>query len=261
MLLKQREAKLLFENCGSDFSICRRGDLLEELYKRYGKKCSGSLGSRLSYIRKKYLWKLVAGGSNVIKRIFDIVGASLALLCFAPILAFVAIAIKATDRGPVLFWQTRVGQWGREFPFPKFRSMVVNAEQLKAGLLARNDHEDGITFKMKRDPRVTGIGRITRKLSLDELPQLLCVLGGEMSLVGPRPPLPSEVAQYSLLDRRRLDVKPGLTCIWQVSGRGNIPFNRQVQLDVQYIESQSVWVDCLLLLRTAPAILFGRGAY
>ena len=124
-----------------------------------------------------------------------------------------------------------------------------------------NDHDESITFKMKRDPRVTWIGRIIRKLSLDELPQLWCVLKGEMSLVGPRPPVPSEVAQYTLADRRRLEAVPGLTCIWQVSGRGDIPFDQQVQLDVQYIESQSLWLDIKLLFRTVPAVLFGRGAY
>jgi lipopolysaccharide/colanic/teichoic acid biosynthesis glycosyltransferase len=169
--------------------------------------------------------------------------------------------IKLSGRGPVLFWQMRVGQWGREFAFPKFRSMVVNAEALKDTLLAENDHANGITFKIKRDPRVTRIGRVLRKLSLDELPQLWCVFTGDMSLVGPRPPVPREVARYNLRDRRRLDVKPGLTCIWQISGRGDIPFDRQVELDVQYIDSQSLWFDLLLLIKTAPAILIGRGAY
>ena len=125
----------------------------------------------------------------------------------------------------------------------------------------QSDHEDSITFKMKRDPRITWIGRIIRKLSIDELPQLWCVLRGDMSLVGPRPPLPSEVEQYSLSDRRRLEVIPGLTCIWQVSGRGDIPFAEQVELDAQYIESQSLWLDILLLLKTVPAVLLGRGAY
>jgi lipopolysaccharide/colanic/teichoic acid biosynthesis glycosyltransferase len=247
--------------CEREYLISQRADLLEELHNRYGKGVSGGSGNRLNYARKKFLWNVVTVGSNAVKRGVDITGALFALMCFSPILAAVAIAIKVTDRGPVMFWQKRVGQWGQEFPFPKFRSMVVNAEQLKADLITKNDHENGITFKMKRDPRITGIGRITRKLSLDELPQLFCVLGGEMSLVGPRPPLPREVAQYSLLDRRRLDVKPGLTCIWQVSGRGDIPFDRQVQLDIQYIESQSIWLDLLLLLKTAPAIVFGKGAY
>jgi lipopolysaccharide/colanic/teichoic acid biosynthesis glycosyltransferase len=154
-----------------------------------------------------------------------------------------------------------VGQWGKEFAFPKLRSMVVNAEELKGKLTALNDHKSGLTFKMKNDPRVTWIGKIIRKLSIDELPQLWCVLDGKMSLVGPRPPLPKEVARYTLPDRRRLDVKPGLTCIWQVSGRGDIAFAQQVELDVQYIQSQSVWFDIVLLCKTVPAILTGRGAY
>src|SRR5271166_5764761 len=125
----------------------------------------------------------------------------------------------------------------------------------------KNDHANSITFKMRNDPRVTWIGKIIRKLSIDELPQLWCVLKGDMSLVGPRPPVPSEVAEYTLRDRRRLDATPGLTCIWQVSGRGNIPFPKQVELDVQYIESQSVWLDVKLLLKTVPAVLLGKGAY
>jgi lipopolysaccharide/colanic/teichoic acid biosynthesis glycosyltransferase len=139
--------------------------------------------------------------------------------------------------------------------------MVMNAEQIRAELLAQSDLDDSITFKMKRDPRITWIGRIIRKLSIDELPQLWCVLRGQMSLVGPRPPIPSEVAQYSLSDRRRLEAIPGLTCIWQVSGRSDIPFPEQVELDVQYIASQSFWFDIKLLLRTVPAVLLGRGAY
>jgi lipopolysaccharide/colanic/teichoic acid biosynthesis glycosyltransferase len=235
--------------------------LLEDLHHRYGGHAGGSLRVRLKYARKKYLWKLVVGGANLSKRIIDIVVALIMIVLLAPVFLAVALMIKLTDRGPVFFWQKRVGQWGAEFPFPKFRSMVANAEALKDELLASNDHTNGVTFKMKKDPRVTWIGRILRKASLDELPQLWCVLRGEMSLVGPRPPVPREVALYSLQDRRRLDVKPGLTCIWQVSGRGDIPFDRQVELDVQYIESQSVWFDILLLLKTAPAILFGKGAY
>ena len=138
----------------------------------------------------------------------------------------------------------------------------MNAEEVKAKLAAQNQHGgEGVTFKMKRDPRVTWIGRIIRKLSIDEAPQLWCVLTGEMSLVGPRPPLPSEVARYTLADRRRLEVTPGLTCIWQVSGRSDIPFDRQVKLDVEYIRSQSFWMDVKLLFKTIPAVLLGRGAY
>lgn len=195
------------------------------------------------------------------KRFIDIVASLTLLVMLIPLFLIVSTLIKLTDGGPVFFWQIRVGRWGREFPFPKFRSMVVNAEKLKDNLLEQNDHGQSVTFKMKSDPRITWIGRIIRKFSIDELPQLICVLNGYMSLVGPRPPLPREVALYTLADRRRLDVIPGLTCIWQVSGRGNIPFHQQVELDVKYIESQSFWFDVKLLLKTIPAVLFGRGAY
>jgi lipopolysaccharide/colanic/teichoic acid biosynthesis glycosyltransferase len=216
---------------------------------------------QVQYLRKRLLWRLVVGGANSIKRAIDLIVCVAMTVLLSPVFLIVGLAIKLTDGGPVLFWQMRVGQWGAEFPFPKFRSMVMNAEALKDKLLAQNDHADGITFKMKKDPRVTWIGRIIRKASIDELPQLWCVFKGEMSLVGPRPPVPREVARYTLRDRRRLDVKPGLTCIWQVSGRGDIPFEKQVELDVQYIESQSLWLDLVLLLKTAPAILIGKGAY
>ena len=235
--------------------------LIEALYSRYGADGGQSISVRWKYWHKKYLWKLVVGGATLTKRLIDVVVAVCMMIALAPFLLAVALAIKLTDRGPILFWQKRVGQWGREFPFPKFRSMVTNAEALKDKLLAMNDHQNGITFKMKKDPRITWIGRIIRKASIDELPQLWCVLIGDMSLVGPRPPVPREVALYTLRDRRRLDVKPGLTCIWQVSGRGDIPFPKQVELDVQYIESQSIWVDIVLLLKTAPAVIFGKGAY
>jgi lipopolysaccharide/colanic/teichoic acid biosynthesis glycosyltransferase len=211
---------------------------------------------------KKYAWAIAIGGAKILKRGLDILVALVMMFLLAPLVAFVAAAIKLTDRGPVLFWQVRVGRWGREFPFPKFRSMVMNAERLKDTLLIQNQHGAvGITFKMKNDPRVTRIGRITRKLSIDELPQLWCVLRGDMSIVGPRPPVPREVALYTLADRRRLDTTPGLTCIWQVSGRGDIPFPRQVQLDVEYIESQSFWLDVKLIAATIPAVLLGKGAY
>jgi lipopolysaccharide/colanic/teichoic acid biosynthesis glycosyltransferase len=139
--------------------------------------------------------------------------------------------------------------------------MVVNAEVLKDGMLEQSHHQDSITFKMKKDPRITWVGGIIRKTSIDELPQIWNVLKGEMSIVGPRPPLPKEVARYTLSDRRRLDVKPGLTCIWQVSGRGDIPFSQQVKLDAEYVESQSLWVDLKILVKTIPAVLLGRGAY
>jgi|WetSurMetagenome_2_1015567.scaffolds.fasta_scaffold21004_2 lipopolysaccharide/colanic/teichoic acid biosynthesis glycosyltransferase len=244
-------------------SGAQRIALMEELYRIYGAPSAGpgSFRLRLRYWRKKYAWMVVVGGAKALKRAVDI-AASLALMIgLAPLFALVALLIKLTDGGPVFFWQTRVGQYGQEFPFPKFRSMVVNAEAMKDALLDQSDHQDSVTFKMKKDPRITWIGGIIRKLSIDELPQLWCVLKGDMSLVGPRPPVPREVAEYSLADRRRLDAIPGLTCIWQVSGRSDIPFPQQVQLDVQYIESQSLRLDLKLLLQTVPAVLFGRGAY
>lgn len=244
-------------------SGAQRVALMEELYRIYGAPSRGPRTFRLHlrYLRKKYAWLLIVGGAKVLKRSLDILAAVTLFLLLWPLFLVVAVLIKLTDGGPVLFWQTRVGQYGREFPFPKFRSMVVNAEALKDQLLDQSDHGKSVTFKMKRDPRVTWIGRIIRKLSIDELPQLWCVLKGDMSLVGPRPPVPREVAEYTLADRRRLDAVPGLTCIWQVSGRGDIAFDQQVQLDVQYIESQSLWLDIKLLLQTVPAVLLGKGAY
>lgn len=222
----------------------------------------GSLGRRLRMRSKTLVFRAVVGGAQALKRSLDVVVSALALLALAPLLALVALAIKLTDGGAVLFWQTRVGQHGREFRFPKFRSMVADAEARKAALAAANSHgADGVTFKMKGDPRITRIGRLIRKLSIDELPQLWLVLTGDMSLVGPRPPVPSEVARYTLEDRRRLEVTPGLTCIWQVSGRSEIPFERQVGLDVEYIESRSFLMDLRLLARTVPAVLAGRGAF
>ena len=236
----------------------RRLEMIRQFDRRYANK--GQL-STLRYVWKKYAWALVTGSSRLIKRLLDILGASVGLLLLSPLFLLVAACIKLYDRGPIFFWQARVGLYGREFPFPKFRSMVVNAEQIKDELLEQSDHEDSITFKMKKDPRITPVGRIIRKLSIDELPQLWCVLLGQMSLVGPRPPVPREVAEYSLKDRRRLDVIPGLTCIWQVEGRSDIPFDEQVQLDVEYIESQSFWLDLKLLFKTVPAVLTGKGAY
>ncbi len=195
------------------------------------------------------------------KRTLDITVALTALCLLLPLFLVIAIAVKLTDLGPVLFWQDRVGIHGKTFRFPKFRSMVVNAEALKVELLSQNQHGDSVTFKMKYDPRVTPVGRLIRRFSLDELPQLWCVLKGEMSLVGPRPAVPREVARYSVRDRVRLNTLPGLTCIWQVSGRSELPFEEQVKLDEQYFLQQSLAMDLRLLVQTIPAVLNGRGAY
>ena len=255
------QSRVPTESDSSTREVFRRAALQEELCHRFGEGIFGLDVLRLRFWWKKYAWALVVGSTKALKRTIDIAVSAVLLVGMAPLFAVVAALIKLTDGGPVFFWQIRVGRWGCEFPFPKFRSMVVNAERVKEILMAQNSHGKCITFKMKRDPRVTWIGRVIRKLSIDELPQLWCVFKGKMSLVGPRPPVPGEVAHYSLADRRRLDVIPGLTCIWQVSGRGDLPFPEQVKLDIDYIESQSLWLDLMLLLRTIPAVLLGRGAY
>jgi len=207
-------------------------------------------------------WRMATRSLAVAKRLIDLAVVVPALVLLSPLFAAVALAIRLYDRGPVLFWQKRVGLDGREFPFPKFRSMRVNAEALRREIEALNQHgAAGVTFKMKRDPRITPVGRFIRRFSIDELPQLWCVLRGDMTLVGPRPPIPSEVARYGLKDRYRLSVKPGLTCIWQVSGRSEIPFEQQVELDIEYIQRQSIAADVKLLARTVPAVVRGRGAY
>ncbi|MBF5042592.1 sugar transferase [Aggregicoccus sp. 17bor-14] len=196
---------------------------------------------------------------HALKRLFDIVASGLALWLLLPLLAVVALAIKLTSRGPVFFKQVRAGVHGRPFHMLKFRSMVVNAEELKARLAAQNE-QTGPVFKMKNDPRITGIGRFIRKYSIDELPQLINVLRGDMSVVGPRPPVPAEVAQYEPWQRRRLSVRPGLTCIWQVSGRNQISFEDWMYLDMQYIDHWSLSQDIGLILKTVPVVLTGRGA-
>ena len=216
--------------------------------------------SKLAQFKSLY-WRMKFSLRPCSKRAVDIVGASLLLVCLSPVLLVVAALIKWESTGPVFFKQKRVGLNGAHFTMWKFRSMVIEAEGAKHRLKAHNEMENGVLFKIKRDPRVTGIGRVIRKLSIDELPQLYNVVRGDMSLVGPRPPLANEVAQYARSDHRRLAALPGLTCFWQVCGRSDIPFERQVELDVKYIESQSLWLDITLLIKTIPAVLMARGAY
>jgi lipopolysaccharide/colanic/teichoic acid biosynthesis glycosyltransferase len=200
-------------------------------------------------------------GYLIAKRVLDLAIAIPLLVLLCPLLTLVALTIKVWDRGSVFFTQTRVGKDGKVFTCYKFRSMVPHAEQLKDELQAQNHHDDPRTFKIPRDPRITWFGRVIRKTSIDELPQLLNVVSGDMSLVGPRPPVPSEVNLYSDRDRRRLHVQPGITCIWQVSGRGDLPFTEQVRLDLEYIQNRSLLLDLKLLLWTLPAVITGRGAY
>lgn len=195
----------------------------------------------------------------MIKRAVDIVFSSLFLLAFSWVYLAIALAIKLTSRGPILFRQERVGMNGRRFTFYKFRSMVVDAEKRKAELQHLNEM-DGPVFKIKNDPRITRVGRFIRKYSLDEFPQMWNVLTGDMSLVGPRPPVPSEVEKYESWARRRLSVRPGLTCLWQVSGRNSINFEQWMKLDLTYIDNWTLGLDFLILLKTVPAVLGGRGA-
>ncbi|MCB0108823.1 MAG: exopolysaccharide biosynthesis polyprenyl glycosylphosphotransferase [Caldilineaceae bacterium] len=195
-----------------------------------------------------------------LKRLFDIAMTILALFAIMPLMVLTAIAIRLDSPGPIIFKQTRIGKWGKPFTCYKFRSMCIDAEARKAELHAVNE-ADGPVFKMQEDPRVTRVGRIIRKLSIDELPQLFNVLRGEMSLVGPRPPLPDEVRQYQLIQMQRLNVVPGLTGLQQVSGRSDLDFERWIELDLQYIAEQSLRNDVRIILKTIPTVLFGRGAY
>ncbi len=207
-------------------------------------------------------WRLVTRALGISKRCLDLAVVLPALVLVVPLFIVVGLLIWASDFGPVFYWQKRVGRFGKEFNFPKFRSMQMDSNAVRVQLEGLNQHgQQGVTFKMKRDPRITRVGRFIRRTSIDELPQLWCVLKGDMTLVGPRPPLPSEVARYSLTDRERLSVTPGLTCIWQVGGRSEIPFDEQVKLDIDYIQQRSIKKDLQLLLKTIPAVIFGRGAY
>ena len=194
-----------------------------------------------------------------IKRTMDIVGSLFGLVLFSPIFLITAVVIKLESPGPLLFKQKRIGKAGAEFDFLKFRSMVNGAEKLKDQLLGMNE-KDGPIFKIKNDPRVTRVGRFIRKYSIDELPQFFNVLRGEMSLVGPRPPLPREVKEYGPREWRRLSVTPGLTCTWQVSGRSNLSFEEWVAMDMCYIRDWNILFDIGLLLRTPFAVLRGDGA-
>lgn len=195
-----------------------------------------------------------------LKRIFDIFAASSALVLLSPLFLLIALAIKLTSKGPVFFCQQRVGCGGRLFNLYKFRTMVANAEDLKASLANLNE-VDGPVFKIRRDPRITPVGRILRKYSLDELPQFFSVLIGDMSIVGPRPALLSEVKQYKTDYLRRLSAPQGLTCIWQISGRSNISFDEWMAMDLQYIDTWSFLQDLKIIAKTFKVVALGQGAY
>ena len=195
------------------------------------------------------------------KRVVDCILSGAGLLVLAPAFLLTALAVRLDSPGPALFSQTRVGRDGKLFRCWKFRSMYIDAEKRKAQLLQQNEMSGGVIFKMKQDPRITRVGKFIRKASIDELPQLWNVFIGDMSLVGPRPAVPAEVEQYTPYQRGRLQVKPGITCLWQVSGRSDLNFDEQVKLDLQYARIRSLGVDFTLLFKTIPAVLFARGAY
>jgi exopolysaccharide biosynthesis polyprenyl glycosylphosphotransferase len=199
-----------------------------------------------------------SGGRRIVKATFDRVVALTAIVLLAPVLIGIALAIRITTRGPALFRQQRIGRDGTPFTMYKFRSMVIDAEDLRDQL---DSERDGPMFKVRADPRVTGVGRWLRRYSLDELPQLFNVLNGSMSLVGPRPPLPGEVATYDGDVHRRLLVRPGVTGLWQVSGRADLSWDESVRLDLRYVDNWSLAADLLILWKTGRAVLQGSGAY
>ncbi|MCB5262259.1 MAG: sugar transferase [Candidatus Cloacimonetes bacterium] len=222
------------------------------------------MGKKRSPLRmqlKISIWEWTVSFAKSIKAAMDFSGSLILLILLSPLFLVTAILIYITDPGPIFYVANRVGLNGAYFGFIKFRSMYKDADKHKDQLLKQNESKDGVIFKMKNDPRITRVGKFIRRFSIDELPQLFNVLKGDMSLVGPRPPLPLEVLQYSLEDRKRLHVKPGITCLWQIKGRSEIPFQQQVQLDMQYIRSQGIKNDLIILLKTIPAVISGKGAY
>ncbi|MEZ5976017.1 MAG: sugar transferase [Planctomycetota bacterium] len=191
----------------------------------------------------------------------DILVSGSAILLLSPVYILAGLAVKLTTPGPIIFRQMRAGRGGKPFAFYKFRSMYIDAEARRAALADQNQHDNGPIFKMKNDPRITPVGKFLRKTSIDELPQLFNVLKGDMTLIGPRPPMLSEVEKYDLWQRKRLDMTGGITCIWQVSGRSEIKFDDWVRMDIQYQQKRSLWFDLKLLFKTIGAVVSGRGAY
>jgi len=211
---------------------------------------------------KRELEGMLEESGPLLRRLLDILAAGTGLVLLSPVLLLAALGILLTSRGAILYAQERVGQHGNPFQMLKLRTMVDGADGMKAALAAHKpEATQGVRFKLRRDPRVTAVGRILRKLSIDELPQLWNVLVGDMTLVGPRPPLWQEVVRYDARALRRLEVRPGLTCLWQVNGRSDLSFEQQVTLDLEYIDRVKPHQELLILARTIPAVVTGRGAY
>jgi exopolysaccharide biosynthesis WecB/TagA/CpsF family protein len=245
------------------FDSWRDFEVLDRVEAKYQGLAQGARrpGLMIARLQRRLAFTRLTQNYAVIKRGLDICASGMGLLILLPVFLVTALCIYLNDPGPVFYAQIRVGLRGRTFKMLKFRSMVVDAEKRLAQLQAVNESAAGVLFKIKSDPRITGVGRFIRRYSVDELPQLLNVLRGDMSLVGPRPPLPAEVALYSLSDRQRLEVLPGITCLWQVSGRSDIDFIGQVKLDRDYIKQQALSQDLKIIIRTVPAVLGAKGAY
>jgi exopolysaccharide biosynthesis polyprenyl glycosylphosphotransferase len=254
--------KSCYDEIDRVLSICEEAgvpvSLSTDLFER-GKARTCVIGGSGAQARINYSCAQRTVCDRFVKRAMDVIGSFCALAVFGVPMLVIAALIKLTSKGPVFFAQERSGLNHRPFRVLKFRTMVQNAEELKEAIQSQNEMS-GPVFKMKNDPRVTSIGRFLRKLSLDELPQFINVLRGEMSLVGPRPPIVSEVRQYEWWQRRRLSTKPGITCYWQISGRNEIDFEEWMRLDLRYIDNWSIWTDLKILLQTIPAVLKGRGA-
>ena len=217
-----------------------------------------------SHVRRAFLrlWLTLSGFGPSVRRSLDVLVTGVGLLCLLPLFALAALAVRLDSKGPIFFAQERIGERGRRFRMWKFRTMVVNADALKDELTKKHAAAvDGVRFKLVRDPRVTRVGRVLRKFSIDELPQLFNVLQGDMTLIGPRPPVWREVARYDNRALRRLEVKPGLTCLWQVRGRSDLTFEQQVSLDIEYIDQVRPLDELRILLETVPAVVAGKGAY
>ncbi len=238
----------------------KRDEKAARMLDRYANQSFKSIRSAQRMRLRLVAWAMRNKIQANLKRVLDLIVAVVALIIFLPFMAVVAIIIKLDSPGPVFFRQERVGKWGKTFSCYKFRSMYIDAEERKAELMDQNE-ADQIVFKIKNDPRITRVGRFIRKASIDELPQLFNVLKGEMSMVGPRPPVPKEVSQYEYEHLGRLGAVPGITGLQQVSGRSNLDFKRWVELDLEYIAEQSLAKDIEILIKTIPAVIFGKGAY
>jgi len=231
---------------------------MEHLVQVESRGTRGFEGTRVSEVGDAEL--RVHPGYVAAKRIFDLIVGPLILVLLVPVVPLIALIIRLDSSGPVFYRQDRIGEGGRPFKFYKFRSMYVESDRRQKEL-ERHNEQDGPVFKMRLDPRVTSVGRFLRRSSMDEVPQVLNVLKGDMSIVGPRPPLPTEVSRYLPGHHRRLDVKPGITCLWQISGRSQIGFDEWMRLDMEYLRTRSLRTDFLIFVKTIPAVMARRGAY